>query len=342
MSANKQFSKFLFVAGRLFSLLLDEDDMFSLYSSRKVLKANETVYKSATKYLSENNAVNAIFISVNLASIVYQYCYATWFMYYISTMSGIKKLYKVIFQNPILGVFFYISFYFRLIGETDKTKFDSVAKIFNLPSYDEFNISTHLSLFISNISKILIGETENESQIRDSLLLVSTILIADTTEKIPITLLGLLEPVVKKQIIENPVIYLKNESLETKADLLEWQEFVLKNRKTIEKNISIPKKKKKRVKAKLQQLIELKDLTGNVLCLDTCKERVKTSLGCFCESDCQSSLFSSRKTCYVDAKKCQKSKHLMSGFFGTYDYCDKGKSKPVCFTGLEYKDCVEK
>lgn len=340
---NKQFSKTLFIAGRLFSLLLDEDDMFSLYKSRKVLKANETVYKSATKYLSENNAVNAIFISVNLASIVYQYCYATWFMYYISTMSGIRKLYKVIFQNPILGVFFYISFYFRLIGETDKNKFDSIAKVFNLPTYDEFDIQKHLSKFISNISKTLIGNVENEGQILDALMLVSTNLISENVSAFPNTILNLLEPVVKEDIIKNPVIYLKDDSLETKADLLEWQDFVLKNRKTIENKISIPKKKKKKVKAKLQQLLEIRDVaTQKTVCLDKCKERVKTSLGCFCESDCQSSLFSSKKTCYVDPKKCNKSKHLMSSIFGYYDNCDKGKSKPVCFTGLEYKDCIEK
>jgi hypothetical protein len=347
---NYYFSRFLNFAGWIFSLTLDPSDMISLYKAKKLLKISPFIHDNITAYLSENNAANAIFLAVNLAIVAYQYIYATWFLYLVTSVSGIKKLFKVIFQNPILGIFFYFSFYFRLIGETDKEKFNMVAKAFDLPMHEDFIGSQFLGESIDKIATTLSGEkVYGYKLVLKNLVhkVFSEQIIAAKIEGLPIKIEQVIEYTVRNEDriireIDNTPVYISSRTIETQRDLDEFQEYVTKNRREIEKQVKkeVGKKKQSR-KLRLQQMVEKKTPEGDVICLDVCKPRIKTAMGCYCEGDCGSTLFIAGSSwCYVDPAKCKKSRYLEKYLGKTYDRCDeKNVSVPKCFTGLRYKDC---
>ena len=355
---NKIFSKFLNMTDWIFSKALDPNDKLSLYGAKKLLKISPFVYDNVTAHFSEKNAVNALFIAVNLANVLYQYTYATWFMYLSTTVSGIKKLYKVILQNPILGIFFYFSFYFRMIGETDKQKFNKIAEFFNLPIHEDLTSKKFIGEFMNNISQKLTGEQVTGYTVETKKLIhkiFSENVITAITEGLPITIYNILEYLVKDKgnnkiimDIKYAAVYIDKRTVETQRDLDEFSDFVTQNRDDIEKQIKKEiggrKGRKKRLaNLRLQQVVERKTAEGDVMCLDDCKSRVKTRSGCYCEGDCGSTMFLGGKSwCYVDQNKC-KAKKLSKHFGRTYDFCDSKKiSNPKCFTGFKYKDCIVK
>jgi hypothetical protein len=136
-SQNKFFSRFLNIASNIIGLALDPSDVMRLHTAKKIVRSSPFVRQHLTKYLSLNNAAAGLYLAVNLATLYYQYCYSSWFMYLLGSMSGALKLYKVVLQNPILGVFFYASFYFRLLSETDRQKFNLVATTLRIPTHEE-------------------------------------------------------------------------------------------------------------------------------------------------------------------------------------------------------------
>lgn len=367
---NYLFSRFLNVAGLLFSKTLDESDMITLYQAKKLLKASSFVYDNATKFLSENNAANAIFLAINLAMITYQYIYASWFLYLVTTISGVKKLYKMVLQNPILGIFFYISFYFRFLQESDKEKFNLIANAFDLPSYQDMAGQEVLMESMNRISLKLSGETlaEYGVEIRNIISQVfsediekykdvvtnitykvfSENVVPSTIEKFPEILENVLEYVMKqKQItqIKNPAIYVKDRTIETQRDLDEFVDFMTKHRREIMKDVrEKSRKNKKKRKLILQKVLQKKE-NGDVICLDVCKPRIKTAMGCYCEGDCGQTLFLGNSSwCYVDPDKCKKGRYLDKYLGKTYDKCNPKKVETKCFTGLGYQNCkiVEK
>jgi hypothetical protein len=102
-------------------------------------------------------------------------------------------------------------------------------------------------------------------------------------------------------------------------------------------------KNKKLKKKAFLEIAQLKDPEGNVICLDQCKNRVKTEMGCYCESDCGPTTFLGGKNwCWVDKEKCKKGKYLNQALSGkAYDRCNPKMVDPKkkCFTGLKYTDC---
>jgi hypothetical protein len=347
---NYQFSRFLNFAGWIFSLVLDPNDMISLYQAKKLLKISPFIYNNVTSYLSDNNAANAIFLAVNLAVVAYEYIYATWFLYLVTTVSGIKKLYRVIFQNPILGIFFYFSFYFRLLGETDKEKFDRVARAFDLPIHEDFLGSKFLGDSIDKISMLL-----SDSEIHGYKIVLKNLVrkvfseqvVASKIEGLSIKIDQVLGYTVKNEDkimreIQNAAVYINSRTIETQRDLDEFSEYVTVNRRDIEREIKeqIGKKKSHR-KLRLQQMVEQKTPEGDVICLDVCKPRVETAMGCYCEGDCGTTMFIGGSSwCYVDPEKCKKGKYLEKYMGKTFDRCDgRNVTLPKCFTGLRYKDC---
>lgn len=347
---NYYFSRFLNFAGWIFSTVLDPNDMISLYDAKKLLKTSPFIYNNVTAYLSENNAVNAIFLAVNLAVVAYQYVYATWFMYLITSVSGIKKLYKVILQNPILGIFFYFSFYFRLVGETDKEKFNNVAKFFDLNIHEDFLGSKFIGESMDSIAVKLTGDKVHGYKLVTKNLVhkvFSEQIVAAMTEGIPLTISQVLAYTVRKEDakireIQNAAVYIDNRDIETQRDLDEFSEYVTKNKREIQKQVKEEIGNRKRArKLRLQQIVEKRTPEGDVICLDTCKPRIETAMGCYCEGDCGPTIFLAGSSwCYVDPNKCKKGKYLEKYMGNAYDRCnEKNVTTPKCFTGLKYKDC---
>lgn len=342
------FSKFLNYANGIFSVALDPDDMISLYQAKKILKASRYVNDSVTMYLSENNAANAIFIAVNLGIVVYQYIYASWFLNLTTTFSGIRKLYRVIFQNPILGIFFYFSFYFRILGETDKTKFNHVARFFNISEHDDFLGKRYIGKFAENVASVLSGfpillgyKHELKNLIHK---VFSETLLAELVSGAPVNVTKILQ-YVAMNIDNSPVNQISlavfiPRTVETQRDFDEFADFLTKNKRDIERNIkkTIGGKKKNRRKFELEQKIE-KKINGEVVCLNECKSRQKTTSGCYCEGNCGTTFFGGKSWCFVDPTTCKNGKHLQKFFGKSYDTCEETQTKPMCYTGVRYKNC---
>jgi len=342
---NIEFSRILSIAGGLFSMLLDKNDMLSLYQTKKIVKAIPFIRKNSSAFLSENNAINALFISINLGIIWYQYAYASWFLYLFTTFSGVKKLCNFVFSNPLLGVFFFLSFYFQMLTTPDKEKFDAVAKFFHLPKHADIAGDEFLISLVNNIpDKIAEKDIWGLKEITRSLLgKVATIVVSTGVASLP----TLLEKIGKSKTIKeipDPAVYIHDKDVQTDAELREWYDYISANSKKIRKDVKkqISAKKKRKYKTRLQQIIEKRTDKGEVICLDACEERTKTRMGCYCESNCGKSFFSQGKTwCYVDPTKCKKGKHLLKHMGKSYDFCNKkdlteGKK---CYTGTRYKDC---
>lgn len=351
LSPNDKFSRFFKFANWLFSKALEPEDMISLYTSKKILRSSPFVFQSLTKYLSEDNAAKALFVAINLANVLYQNCYASWFLYLITSVSGIRKLFSMVLKNQLLGIFFYLSFYFRLLGETDSSKFNMVASALNLPLHQDFVGGVFLTAFLQRISGLISGENPTcYEQLFYSLVkkLVSEKLLAAGVEKAPNLLAKVLTLAAESDTLKENVsakaaaVHVAEADVETQSDLDEFLEYVTLNKKDILRQIrGSARKDKHRRKLQLQQIVEKRGKDGEVVCLDSCQSRTKTKVGCYCDGDCGPTLFLGGKPwCFVDPAKCKKGKYLPRYMGRAYDLCDKNKSSPVCFTGLDYKDCV--
>ena len=336
------------LASRIFNIVLDPDDMLTLYGAKKILKLSPYIESTITAHVSENTGASLIFMSVNLATVAYKCLYATWFMKILTSVSGLKKLYKTIIQNPMLGVFFYLSFYFRFIVDTDKARFNIIANGLNIPVHGYFTENTFLQTTMTDLSKQLAGD--DFIKYKPVIKFLSTHMIsqlANQVERAPTNIGKILEYIVQKeavkfQEIKDPAVYIKPENIETQRDLDEFNDFIVKNKSEIIKHVKsvVGGKNKYRKKMMLQTIVGKRSADGETMCLDKCKERVKTVSGCFCDGECGTTTFlGGTSWCYVDPEKCKHGKHLQKFMGKTYSQCYPKDTKPTCFTGLKYEEC---
>jgi hypothetical protein len=334
---------------KLFTTLLDEKDILSLYTARRI--AEQFQYQLTSCGWSIDKASKYVFIAINMAGILYQYSFASWTLYYTTTPSGVKKLYKVIFTNPILTLFFYLSFYFRLITETDRELFNTVANAIGFTSHQDFEYRKYtidkfaysMKALCDNISDVIIEHIPEKLSALVYKFVGEKLTnngVADLVEKgIPF----LIERTVTKHSelinrnVSEPAVCVKL-SLEEKTDLQQDLENILENKDVLLQRM---KTKNKRMRTlQYQQMVERKTPDGRIKCLNECKKRTRTASGCYCEGDCSSTFFNMGKQwCYVDPRKCRGKK--FDTFLGKpYDYCNSKDSHKVCHTGYKYKHCV--
>jgi hypothetical protein len=263
-------------------------------------------------------------------------------MYFLTTFSGIKKIYRVIFKNQLLGLFFFASFYFRLLSESDKAKYDTVARALGLPSHDSLNTNYGLTAFIDGLAEKVFGKdiTGYKLALKDVLRSVSGTILAGKVESLPNTLYTASKTPKIAEISEGAV-YIDSTDVETRADTQEWLDYIKENKKDIEKTIPIAKKKKRAYKQALRKKVGKYTESGEVLCLNECKERVKTDSGCYCESDCSKSLVG-KTWCYVDKDKCKRGKYLPVYMGKTYDTCNPKITGINCYDGISYRSCKKR
>jgi hypothetical protein len=315
-----------------------------------LLRSSDFVHANATANLSETSAAVMIYIAVNLATLLYQYAYASWFMYFLTSFSGLQKLYKVMFKNPLLGLFFFASFYFKMLeGTADETKFNAVARTFGLPLHAAFVGQTYLTSVVENVPNKVVGYDISGYRLiaKTVMRIVAGIVISQQVEGIGVklnnVLLATFQNTPEVAYMSHAAVWLTNRDLISEAENEEWMEYVLENRKRIKKQLKVQGKKKKILKMRLQQVVEKKDASGRVVCLDECKSRVKTFMGCYCEGDCgKTILIGNYNWCYVDPRKCKRGRYLPKHRGYAYDKCDPSKRAMKCFSGLGYKDCVRR
>lgn len=344
-----------------FKLLLPEYDMTSYYSCQQLVN-----YWKLSNKLNRSKKTLAIilYLILNTAILLYEYVYASWFLLYM-TPTGFRIIKKLIYSHPIFTLFFYSSFYIRILTEPDIQKFNYISKKLGLPDYEKYNDigkltgRAYIRKVINAISYKFALDTPDTTIINTTNIITDVLLnqVASKIENLPYVLnYKILQDIEIKDIGA-----VEMTEFELKADIQFWAEETYKNIENHKEQIKKERLKTKREeKLKLQKLVERKTDSGEILCLDDCKPRVKTSSGCYCESDCGSFLGIRKNWCYIDPKKCKKGKHLQKNPkinllnlvnpYATespienkhYDTCDPSKiSKPICHTGFKYRPCKQ-
>ena len=159
---NKRAKWYFYYINSIIQYVLAEEDIISLNTARSVLHSTTFMYKGLTKFMSDVNATRMVQLSMNLAVIAWQFVFATtstWFSYYMTSPSGLKKVYQCIFTNPLYGLLFYGTFYLKLIGGTsDEKKFDHIASVLGLPKHADMGVDKTLSKIINYVPEIITGD----------------------------------------------------------------------------------------------------------------------------------------------------------------------------------------
>jgi hypothetical protein len=291
---------------------------------------------------------------MNLAVVAWQWIFAptsTWFSYFTTSLSGLKKIYQCIFTNPLYGLLFYGTFYLKLLGGTsDEKRFDQVAKALNLPTHADMGVVKTFSKIIDYVPTWIIGDeiTGYKLATRDLLKkIVSGVTVFGTQTLIEKTLIDSIRKSNDKiSKISNPAVYIDSRDRFDfdDTDIQDQIIFIKKEHTNIKKYLKkhYNPKNKKIKKQMFMEIAQVKAPDGHVICLNKCQKRVKTQMGCYCEGDCGRTTFlSGKKWCWVDPEKCKKGKYLEKYRGYAYDFCDNNKlsKKKKCFTGVSYTDC---
>jgi len=338
------------VATWAFDNALYSEDIISYHTCQKIV--SKLIYFSdISSSLSEKSLARILYLICNTAMILYQYCLASWFLLFM-TPGGFNIIKKLIYSNPIFAMFFYLSFYFRLLIESDIQKFNYISKKLGLPEHQEYKLynvitkNEYIYKFINSVSYHFGIDTDTNilGEISRSIESIAISVFAVQVQNLPTSFNKLFQVASEKIVIDDlpGINAIEITNIELKAEIQFWAEETYENIEKHKKQIKKERLKTKRQrKLKLQKSVERKTDKGEILCLDDCKERVKTSRGCYCESDCGSLLGMRKNWCYVDPKKCKKGKYLKKFLGKSYDTCDplKVSSKPVCHTGFKYRNC---
>ena len=356
-SQNRRANSYYKYINDIIPFVTAKEDTFSLNYAKKILYSSSFIHKSLTKYMSDSNAARMIQLSLNLGVIAWQWVFvptSTWFMYYVGSPSGLRKMYECIFVNPIYGLLFFSTFYFKLIGDTsDEKKFNRIAKVLGLPKHADMGVDSTLKTIINNTPEIIVGyDISGYKTVTKDLLkkIVAGIMAFGSQASIEAILLESIKqtnPTISK--ISRPATYISDRDRFDfdDTDIQDQLDFIEQEHKQIKKYIKKSKnpKHKKSKKKMFMEIAQVKDKSGDVVCLNKCEYRVKTRMGCYCEGDCgKTTFFGGKKWCWVDPAKCKKGKYLEKYKGYAYDLCDKknlSKTKK-CFSGREYTDCKTK
>ena len=353
-SQNRRANWYFKYINTIIPYIVAKEDTVTMGVAKKVLHATPFIHRSLTKFMNESNAVRMVQLSMNLAVIAYQWVFATtstWFSYYLTSPSGLKKMYQCIFVNPIYGLLFYSTFYLKILGGTsDEKKFDHIARVLGFPTHADMGGNEVLEKIANNTQKIITGQTVYGYKVATKDLLkavVSGVLVfgAQTTiEKVLVDSLKQTNPTIST--MKNVAVYISDRDRFDfdEADIQDQVDFIEKEHINIKRYVKkhINPKHKQLKKQKFMEIAQIKTPDGHVICLNKCEHRVKTQMGCYCESDCSKTTFiKGKKWCWVDPTKCKKGKYLNKHKGYAYDYCSpKSLSKTKkCFTGKRYTDC---
>ena len=352
---NRQSNIYFYYINSILQRFVSVEDMISIRHAKKILHSTQFFYNASTVFLNETNAARMIQLVFNVCVFTWQwiFVYTTpWFVYFLTSQSGLKKVYQCIFTNPIYGLLFYGTFYMKLLGGTsDELVFNKIAKIFGLPKHSDMRAESTISKIIDYLPTLF----TDDFNIKGYKLVTKYYLkkIASNTVsyfsqeaiyKILIESLKQANPQISN--IENPAVYIPERDRFDfdDSDIQDQLEFIQKEHSNIKKYIKngINPKNKKHKKKVLMEVAQLKSPSGDVICLNKCDNRVKTTMGCYCEGDCgNTTVFGGKKWCWVDPEKCKKGKYLNTLNGRAWDHCDnKNLSRTKkCFDGISYTDC---
>lgn len=352
---NKRANSYFKYMNNIIPLITAKEDIISLISAKQIMDSLPPfIYNNLTRYMTEINAIRMVQLSLNMGVVAWQWVFtptSTWFSYFITSPSGLFKIYQCIFENPIYGLLFFSSFYFKLLkGTFDEEKFNRVAKILNIPKHADMGVDSTLTRIVENVPSTILGyNVRGYRNVTKKLLklITSGVMAFGIQTSIQNLLISSLKQVnTEISNISKPAVYISDRDRFDfdDNDIQEQLKFIKKEQTNIKKYIkkhTNPKNKKYKKRIFLE-IAQVKAPSGHVICLNKCKSRVKTQMGCYCEGDCGTTTFlGGKKWCWVDPEKCKKGKYLEKYRGYAYDRCDNKnltKSKK-CFTGKQYTDC---
>ena len=338
---------------KLLSFTTAPEDIISLNTAKNVLQSTSFLHRGLTAFMNEINAARMVQITMNLAVVAWQWLFPltnTWFSYFLTSPSGLKKVYQCILVNPLYGLLFYGTFYIKLIGGTsDEKRFNQIAEILGLPKHADMGVDSTLTKIINNVSEKLIGSEVKgyKTQIKMFMTIIISATAQQSLSKILID--SLRQSNANISLISKPAVYISDRNMIDfdDSDIQDQLKFLEKEHNNIKKYIKkqVNPKNKQLKNRMFMQIAEVKSPEGDVICLNKCARRVKTQMGCYCEGDCGSTTFlGGKKWCWVDPTKCKNGKLLDTYGGYAYDKCDTKNlsNNSKCFTGKKYTDCVTK
>lgn len=168
--ASKFFSYFNYIV----TTLLDERDIVSFSTTKKLYESMSFVFmKSKLPFVNEATSIRMLQLVINCANIYYQYLYSSWTTYLLTTFSGLKKIYKCIFENPLYGVMWYLTFYLNILGTTDQKTFDLIGSKIKLPKYSDVILPEYMETLAVNIIDMIKGNMHFDISSYEHILLSS-------------------------------------------------------------------------------------------------------------------------------------------------------------------------
>lgn len=309
---------FFHYANQVIPLFLSPYDIVQYSTARKIF--NKSPLSKLNIPFDEKTNIRTFQLGLNLSTFVYQYVFSTWFMYFFTTISGLRTLTNIFMRNPLFAIPFVLNFYIRMLGETDQKKID-LLMIFGMPKSGNFVFQKYMT----NLTKYLGVDNKYNEEIEK----IARNFAAGKIEGTIIGYTDIYEKDIPEMQLDTNVAYI------TSRDKIDFDDSMIFD--YLEKLRKDPKFAK-RLKKKTGKSMEIK-MGEFIICLDKCKHRAKTGAGCLCSSECSSSYYGGREWCWVEQASC---KRKLGTYFGyPFDYCDSKKitKNPKCFTGQKYKVC---
>jgi len=261
------------------------EDTISLYTAKNVLKSTSFLHKGLTAFMNESNAARMVQITMNLAVLVWQWGFSltnTWFSYFLTSPSGLKKVYQCILVNPLYGLLFYGTFYIKLLGGTsDEKRFDQISKIIGLPKHADMAADATLTKIINYISENITGDQEftlYKTYIKIVISNITSSIAQQSLSKILVDSLQQSEPDISK--ISKPAVYISDRDMIDfdDSDIQDQLKFLKKEHNNIKKYIKkqVNPKNKELKKKMFMQIAQVKAPEGHLICLNKCAHRINT------------------------------------------------------------------
>jgi hypothetical protein len=374
------------------------DDIPTLSTCVRILRGNPFIEANAKgQYLTEENAARLLQLTFIMATIVWQIKIANFSAYYLTTFSGLEKIFHAIFLNPIYGIFFLVFFNARALAETDTSVLAVVNKSLGLAPDTHVQGTRFREALVSSLlpqltTTIPVGVKgfyaisylmDQAAQAAPALLLdhvvvpvASKISEIMKTERSINLVLATVDSDELQTIgrMKNAATYLPRTVEIDYYDEESINRFLGRDEASIVSQIKSDGYRRKtgadrkKFEEELHSRMRARDASGNAICLDQCKDRVKTKKGCYCEGPCSTTTivgldgkrFGGQPWCYVDPAKCKGSKKgaplsqtirpSISGIpdwkpemslYKSFDYCDPKNTKRKCWDGYKYSKCNE-
>lgn len=339
--------------------VMEESDLMSYNTAKRIVNSTfMTPWRKTFAQFTPDSQVRLFQTMINIVSTLYIYVFASWTLYFFTTVSGVKKLQTIFFKQQGYIIPFFLSFYFRLLEEREMVVVRKIENALGISgSYEAIlegikfkNVQLVYSAVQPGITSIArrFGfddpPAESVTDLSEILVRMSLDTIASQTE-------NFLFPNVTKPSIT--AVYMDLDDIEVgcyikerdqidfdDSDIIEFYDKIRRQGylKEIRKQIKREgkSKKKKVIKLEMERRLEIRGVDGQPICLTGCKKRAKAK-STWCEGPCGKTVeYFGKPWCHVEPN--------VSRGGVDWEYCDpvRESEKELCFSGYRYRQCTKK